>query len=276
MLENLEIHPKTFRQLNLMVKRCPQAIILEGKPGVGLHTIASELSKKMSEKHSILQILPDDKNNIKIDVIRQLYGQTRTKRSDKLIVLIDDADAMLAPAQNALLKLLEDTPKDVVFLLTTHFPQMLLPTIRSRSQKIEIHPIGGEQTNDFLKRIYSDKKEVAQILFLGQGLPAELYRLTHNKEYFSQRFEQMSRAKNFLNSPLYEKLVIIYKQPTDRLHAQILIQDLMRITETTLKSRADQAKAILLDNLLQAEEKLQNDGHVRTQMLYLAVSIATP
>ena len=271
-MTNLQLHPKSLNHLKLLAKRQPQAIILHGKKGIGLYTIAKELAKQLSDINSILHILPDEKNNIKIDIIRQLYSQTRTKRPSKLIVLIDDAEAMLVPAQNALLKLLEDTPKDTIFILTSHHPQLLLPTIRSRVQEIEILPVPASQTlNTIKKHAITNKAKVAQLLFLSQGLPAELHRLVHNEEYLSLRIQQMREAKNFLNAPLYEKLVIIHRLPKDRSYAHLLVQDLMRITETMLKSHTSPHQAHILNNLLETEQKLQNDGHIRTQLMNLAI-----
>lgn len=274
-MKNLTLHPQTKRQLELVVDRQPQALVLHGKEGVGLRTVARGLALQLSDKHNVLEITPDDKGSIKIDIIRQLYSQTRTKRSKKLIVLIDNADAMLAPAQNALLKLLEDTPKNTIFLLTAHYPQLMLPTIRSRAQEIDMRPATNTQTLSFIRMNEAlDKTKQPQILFLARGLPAELHRLTENQEYLEQRISEMKEAKTFLAMPLYEKLVYIYKLPSDRAAAFTLLRDIMRIIETTLRSRPDPAIAKLLEKLLKAEQRLHNDGHVRTQLLSLAVSIS--
>lgn len=52
------------------------------------------------------------------------------------IVLIYPAEAMNSAASNALLKKLEEPPPQVIFILVTHQPQHLLPTLRSRCQQI--------------------------------------------------------------------------------------------------------------------------------------------
>lgn len=264
-MKHLALHPKTRDQLERLATKQPQALLVRGKAGVGLYTIARTLALAISDKHNVLEITPDDKGAIKIDVIRQLYGHTRAKRDSTLVVLIDNADVMLAPAQNALLKLLEDTPKNTVFLLTAHLPQQLLPTIRSRMEEVDILPITSDQTATFTTN--------PQLLFLGQGLPAELHRLLHDETYLALRAQQMREAKDFLTKSLYEKLVIIYKLPSDRQAALTLIQDVMHIIAVTLKTRPDPKQASLLKNLLQTEQRLHNDGHVRTQLMNLAVNI---
>jgi DNA polymerase III delta prime subunit len=272
-MQNLSLHPKTKRQLELTLDKQPQVIILSGNVGVGLYTIAHNVALKISDKHNILPLLPDDKGTIKIDTVRQLYDHTRAKRNNILVILIDNAEEMLAPAQNALLKLLEDTPKNTVFILTTHHPQLILPTIHSRAQHIEVLPLSTKQTLELVNSKNVSKDKQPQILFLAAGLPAELHRLSEDKDYLAERARQMGQAKAFLEKPLYEKLVLIYTLPADRSAAFTLLQDIMHIAKTTLVSHPKPRVAKLLDSLLETEHKLYNDGHVRTQLLNLAVHI---
>lgn len=74
----------------------------------------------------------------------------------KLFVISDFADAT-AQAQNKLLKLLEEPPKNVVFLLgaTVVFP--VLETVRSRTEKLEIPPFSEKQIFSCLQRLYGEK-----------------------------------------------------------------------------------------------------------------------
>ena len=74
----------------------------------------------------------------------------------KVFVLGDFADANVQ-TQNKLLKLLEEPPENVVFLLgaTTVFP--LLPTVLSRVKKLEIQPFSMEEVAAVLRRTYNDR-----------------------------------------------------------------------------------------------------------------------
>lgn len=273
-MKDLALHTRSQSQLALALKRQPQVLILHGKAGVGLFTIAHQAALALSGKHSILEIVPDEKKSIKIDVIRQLYGHTRTKHAEKLIVIIDEADIMLSSAQNALLKLLEDTPPNTVFLLTSHYPQLLLATIRSRAQEIEILPLTRSQTQAYIDNIKAyDEAMHPQLLFLATGLPAELSRLATD-EYRQQRIQEMGQAKQFIAQSLYEKLVTVYKLSNDRSAALTLLRDSMHIVETTLKLRPDGNLVFLLQKLLATEQKILSDGHVRSQLLNLATSTA--
>ena len=54
-------------------------------------------------------------------------------------------EKMNLDAANKLLKLLEEPPKGTLFLLVSHNPERLLPTIRSRCQTIALHPLSREE-----------------------------------------------------------------------------------------------------------------------------------
>ncbi|MBQ7923868.1 MAG: hypothetical protein IJ329_01025 [Clostridia bacterium] len=75
----------------------------------------------------------------------------------KVFVVADFAEAN-APSQNKLLKLLEEPPEGVVFLLgaTTAFP--VLSTVLSRVSKLEIPPFDEREVAQALRRIYTDGK----------------------------------------------------------------------------------------------------------------------
>ncbi len=77
--------------------------------------------------------------NISVDQVRalgDLFAVTAAM-SDWRIVVIDAADDLEASAANALLKMLEEPPAKCLFLLVSHVPGRLLPTIRSRCRVLE-------------------------------------------------------------------------------------------------------------------------------------------
>ena len=93
------------------------------------------------------------------------------------IVLIPDADNLNPESQNALLKTLEEPGKNNYLILTSSKPQLLLPTILSRCQKIKISsPKTENQTQtwtisgnpkkdlDFATSIVNDKNEIKNLL----------------------------------------------------------------------------------------------------------------
>ena len=101
----------------------------------------------------VLLVGPDDGGSIKIDVIRQLVGQTayRPFEGRTRIVNVDQADQMGEDSQNALLKTLEEPPSRNAFILVTSHPDLLLPTIRSRCCQLRFGPLAPAEIASALR-----------------------------------------------------------------------------------------------------------------------------
>jgi DNA polymerase-3 subunit delta' len=86
----------------------------------------------------VLVLEPGDSGAIKIDQVRDVVDRAayRPFEGRRRVVVIDQADGLVAAAQNALLKTLEEPPSASVFVLLTARPDMLLPTVRSRCIKL--------------------------------------------------------------------------------------------------------------------------------------------
>ncbi|MEN9718113.1 MAG: hypothetical protein RIQ99_991 [Pseudomonadota bacterium] len=83
------------------------------------------------------------KRSIPIDEIRAMQHRltTRPTLGSRRVVIIDPADDLEKNASNALLKSLEEPPVGTYFLLVTHKPGRLLPTIRSRCRVLRFDPL---------------------------------------------------------------------------------------------------------------------------------------
>lgn len=83
------------------------------------------------------------KQAITVDEARKLKGFFAMSAPDggRRVVIVDAADEMNTNAANAILKVLEEPPKDVVLLLVNHQPARLLPTIRSRCRTLRFAPL---------------------------------------------------------------------------------------------------------------------------------------
>ena len=68
------------------------------------------------------------------------------------VVIIDSADDMNVNAANALLKVLEEPPANALLLLVCHNPGKLLPTIRSRCQKLRLNQLDEATISKLLAR----------------------------------------------------------------------------------------------------------------------------
>ena len=79
---------------------------------------------------------------VAVDDIRKVAPFLRLTASESgwRIVIIDDADTMTRASQNALLKILEEPPEHALIILIAHRPGALIPTIRSRTQTLNLQP----------------------------------------------------------------------------------------------------------------------------------------
>jgi DNA polymerase-3 subunit delta' len=93
----------------------------------------------------VLFVTPGDNGSIKIDQVRDVVdrAQYRPFEGRRRVVIIDEADALVSAAQNALLKTLEEPTPSSVFILVTARPDMLLPTVLSRCPQLRFRPLSA-------------------------------------------------------------------------------------------------------------------------------------
>jgi DNA polymerase III subunit delta' len=157
------------------------AILIEGPEGIGKATLAfrfanhvlshpdpatapeqlaapdlgSSVSRQIASgaSHNLLHLArPVDektgkaKTAITVDEVRRaghFFSQT-SGTGNWRIVIIDPADDLNRNAANAILKILEEPPRRALFLVLSHAPGKLLPTIRSRCQPLKLSPLGDD------------------------------------------------------------------------------------------------------------------------------------
>lgn len=120
--------------------------------------------------------------NIGVDQVRALGRllATAPSISSRRVIVIDSADDMERGAANALLKSLEEPPKNVVFLLVSHAPSRLLPTIRSRCHVLRLNPLDDRTMALALAQAKPDmdEDERAALIRVGEGAPGHALALS--------------------------------------------------------------------------------------------------
>ncbi len=120
------------------------------------------------------------RSEIVAETVRDLnrFLQMSSADGGRRVVLIDSADEMNPQAANALLKMLEEPPERTTFLLISHQPARLLPTIRSRCRDVRLSELGPED----MQRALADAgveagADAAAITELSGGSVGEAVRL---------------------------------------------------------------------------------------------------
>lgn len=190
--------------------RLHHAWILSGPQGIGKASLARELALillaseedvgRVAPSHAAAHLFAagthpdyaelarlekdngDLARNISVDQVRglgRLLG-TAPSLSRRRVILIDAADDMERGAANALLKSLEEPPRDVVFLLISHAPSRLLPTIRSRCRMLRLTPLGSADMGAALRGAdpMMAEAEIAELVRIGAGSPGRALALS--------------------------------------------------------------------------------------------------
>jgi DNA polymerase III subunit delta' len=145
----------------------------------------------------VLLVAPGDSGAIKIDQVRDIVdrAQYRPFEGRRRVVIVDEADALVQPAQNALLKTLEEPTPSSVFILVTARPDMLLPTVLSRCPQLRFRPLSAADIAAALiarGRSEAEARAVAAIAdgSLGQALQIRAGDLVESRELAQEVLEK--------------------------------------------------------------------------------------
>jgi DNA polymerase III subunit delta' len=152
----------------------------------------------------VILIEPGDTGTIKIEQIRDVVDRAgfRPFEGRRRVVVIDEADALVLPAQNALLKTLEEPPSASIFLLVSSLPDSLLPTVRSRCPRLRFGPLTASEVAEVLVRDHeyaeADGRAAAVDAdgSVGRALSAEASDLTEARAVAQRLLEQAARTSD--------------------------------------------------------------------------------
>lgn len=155
-------------------------------PGLSVpdgHRTAALMEAGSHPDFRLLARLPKDADKPEGDLARSItIAQVRTLQpmfatapamSGRRVVVIDAIDDLERNAANALLKNLEEPPAGTVFLLVSHAPGKLLPTIRSRCRLLRFESLHDAEVASVLRSALpdADEAEIAALVAAADGAP---------------------------------------------------------------------------------------------------------
>jgi DNA polymerase-3 subunit delta' len=140
---------------------CQSCLRIDRRSHPDVHFVESAADKKMISVEQIRDIVSES-------TLRPYEGRTK-------VFLIDPADGLSVSGSNSLLKTLEEPTRDTNFLLLTRSPDLLLPTVRSRSQPVYI----GDTTRALTGPRQSLRMGQVALLDNGEELAANILDLLH-------------------------------------------------------------------------------------------------
>jgi len=164
----------------------PHVVMMKGPKGSGKTTIARIIATMVGCSLDDINEINCAQNN-GIDMVReiQVNAQYSPNSGDVKVYILDEAHALTAGkqgAQNALLKILEDTPPHVFFIICTTDPEMLLPAFASRCMQFEVKSLATPQMNRLLYEVLESegiaKEEfsaavIKEIVKVAEGSPRQ-------------------------------------------------------------------------------------------------------
>ena len=172
----------------LQERRLPGGVLIHGPRGIGKATLAFDLARRIfrqtgdeAPEHIFAQVEAGAYPNlrvlrrrpretgkgfytvIRVEEVRELIDRLRKTRgrAGHRVVIVDAIDDCNLSSANALLKILEEPPADTLFLLISHRPGQLLPTIKSRCQQVALRPVSDRDVREVLMRDAPDADEAA-------------------------------------------------------------------------------------------------------------------
>lgn len=150
----------------------------------------------------VIVVEPGDTGSIKIEGVRDVIREAgrRPFEARRRVVIINEADALTAEAQSALLKTLEEPPPSSIFLLVSSLPDALLTTVRSRCPRLRFGPLTPGEVATALVRDHKYSEAEARAAAadaegsVGRALSAESADLVDARETATRVLQQAARA----------------------------------------------------------------------------------
>lgn len=212
MFEKIEGQEMAKKQLSSILesKKISNAYIFSGPEGVGKKLMAEEFSSILldtnlenSQDFNFIEAKSNE-SSIKIEKIRNLIEKMGIKPyKDYKIFLINDAEKMTIPAQNSLLKTLEEPPYYGIIILVTKNKESLLETIRSRCIEIKFSPLSKDEIARIISRQNYDKDLVQMAINLSKsyGSISMISKLCNDVDIIGIR----DRVEGFLKKLIIDK-----------------------------------------------------------------------
>ena len=274
---SLIYNPDTKQLIQRLNDNFPHALLLTGVPGVGLNSIAKtiawrDLAGIVQPTDADSNVTTSAKGIIRIPQIRELILQTRGKLTKRQVFIIDDADKMNSQAQNAFLKLLEEPAEHIHFILTSHNPHLLLPTVLSRVQRVIVRPVAVEDSKRLIAKLgVTEPRKIQQLMFLASGRPAEINRLVADEKMFNERAELMSDARTFIQGKPYERTIVAARYYSDRAKTLELLELARSIITYSMVGSPTRELVQAADLLATTYDRIAANGNTRLQLMNFVI-----
>ena len=236
------------------------------------HTRATLKIQEGCNNHCTYCIIPSVRGPIRsrpVDEIRALIAITarHTFEGGRRVVLIEQADKMNPPAQNALLKTLEEPVPGTIFLLMTESPSLLLPTIVSRCRELKLHPWDDRTVLSVLEKHGVTGQRAQEALHVSGGSIGKALAVAGDEQYWQRRSEVM---RDFFALERRSDILRISSTWKDRKDdAEELLDDVEDMLRTLLLCHLGQRSESAVTPYPAAWQRFSREGELSAMMRLL-------
>ncbi len=179
--------------------------------------------------------------------------------ANKKVFIIKDISNSMEAAQNKLLKVVEEPSNNVYMILTCTNPDLVLPTIRSRCNKITLAKLSLEQTIKLLPKVENSKLNLVLAVADGQiGKANELARLKNFEVLCDDALSIFTKMKTSKQVLVYSKKLLAYKD-----NITLILQVLALCVEDLLKIKSGNKDLARLQPFVSELSKVSEEYTVR-------------
>lgn len=185
-----------------------QSIFCEAKDNIPCNKCADCLEIKNLIHPDLISVsLEENKKNISIEQIRDFrekFSLTPMRKEFK-IGIINDADRLNPESSNAMLKIIEEPPKNSFIILIARDTDKILPTIKSRSQNIIFGGVKQKEIYDYLISNGADKNLATELSKFSGGAPGVAMAYLKNPKEWEKRKQDLQETIEIINASINEK-----------------------------------------------------------------------
>ena len=276
-------HSKQIEQLKNAVRnnRVPHAYLFSGPDGVGKMKTAVEFIKYLNcidqDTENILScekctsclrmenenqpdyfFITDKEGSIKIEQVRNLVSSLSFKNviTKYKCVIINNCELITAEGANSLLKIIEEPGENVMFFLITSNENRVLPTIRSRAQKINFQQLSPIELKELGERANLFSENMEFFIEFSQGSFGKLSSLVSDNDFLEELQEFRSIFREVKEKPLFQ---VMHQGKIFEKDKKKLLRFLDFYIYTLEKSLFDYSKETInsiIDEIIKAQEML--------------------
>lgn len=254
-----------FLKKSTEIGRLSHAYLFSGQEKLGKKKTALEwisfifgedISKKLHPDFILIEPIGKE---IQISQMRELSWKLslRPYSAPLKAAIIDQAHAMNEEAQNCFLKTLEEPRGQTLLILITEQPELLFPTIRSRTEIIKFYPVPKKEIENYLREQGIEEKKIQLISQISQERPGVVIDFLNQPQKLKEREDLLNEIIKLTKSDLAFRFQYAKKIAESPQLKEILNLWLFHFRESLLSKINSKVENWKIERLTKILEKIQ-------------------